>query len=224
MGTGIRHRLGILIPLLIVIGVALFPSSQVAAQDETITIDSLTLPEDGQGSVELKALNMPAPGLGAWLIDIVYDPAVVSATSCDSVQPFSVCNAQFLEDTVRLAGVDENGLQGDVALAIISFTCQAVGTTALTINAHRLADTASVDIAATVEDGSITCGEPAAAGDANCSGAVDSIDAALILQFSADIVDTLACQGAADVNGNGTVNSVDAALVLQFVAGLLDSL
>ena len=61
-------------------------------------------------------------------------------------------------------------------------------------------------------------------GDASCDGTVDSIDAALILQFSAGLLGSLACQEFADVNSDGTVNSIDAALILQFTAGLLDSL
>ena len=66
---------------------------------------------------------------------------------------------------------------------------------------------------------------PAAlAGDADCSAAVDAIDAALILQFTADLVDSLPCPGGADANGDGLVNSIDSALVLQLVAGLIPGL
>lgn len=62
------------------------------------------------------------------------------------------------------------------------------------------------------------------AGDANCSGEVDSIDAALILQASAQLVDSVRCPLNADVNDSGTMDSLDAALVLQFTAGLIPSL
>ncbi len=61
-------------------------------------------------------------------------------------------------------------------------------------------------------------------GDANDNGAVDSIDAALILQFSAGLLDSLAGGESADADQNGSIDSIDAALVLQFVAGLLASL
>lgn len=61
-------------------------------------------------------------------------------------------------------------------------------------------------------------------GDVNCDGVVDSVDAALILQFVAGLTSPLPCQGRADVNGDGTISSIDAALVLQAVAGLLGSL
>jgi len=61
-------------------------------------------------------------------------------------------------------------------------------------------------------------------GDANCDGNVNSIDAALVLQYSAGLIDSLACQEAADANHSGSVNAIDAALILQYVAGLIASL
>ena len=61
-------------------------------------------------------------------------------------------------------------------------------------------------------------------GDVNCDHSVDSIDAALLLQFNAGLLPSLACADDADVNQNGVINSIDAAIVLQFVAGLVPSL
>lgn len=61
-------------------------------------------------------------------------------------------------------------------------------------------------------------------GDANCNDTADAIDAALMLQLNAGLLDSLACADNADVNGDGHVDSIDAALVLQFTAGLLDQL
>ena len=61
-------------------------------------------------------------------------------------------------------------------------------------------------------------------GDVDCSSAVTSIDAALILQFIVGLTDSLPCETLADVNFNGSVDAIDATLILQFVAGLLGSL
>jgi CSLREA domain-containing protein len=58
-------------------------------------------------------------------------------------------------------------------------------------------------------------------GDANCDGHVNSIDAALVLQYGAGLLHTIACQSAADANRDGHINSIDAALILQYSAGLL---
>jgi hypothetical protein len=64
-----------------------------------------------------------------------------------------------------------------------------------------------------------------APGDASCDGRVNAIDAALVLQFAAALVNTLPCHASfADVNQTGSIDALDALLILQFVAGLLDSL
>jgi hypothetical protein len=60
-------------------------------------------------------------------------------------------------------------------------------------------------------------------GDADCSGTITSIDAALVLQFDAGLIDilTFTCLLVADVNEDGTTNALDATLILQFAAGLI---
>lgn len=65
---------------------------------------------------------------------------------------------------------------------------------------------------------------PVTIGDVSCDGAVNSIDAALILQFGANLLTSLECADSADVNTDGATNSIDAALILQWDAGLLVSL
>lgn len=61
-------------------------------------------------------------------------------------------------------------------------------------------------------------------GDASCDSVVDSIDAALVLQFDARLIPELGCREVSDVDGNGTISSIDAALILQFSAGLINVL
>jgi hypothetical protein len=66
--------------------------------------------------------------------------------------------------------------------------------------------------------------EPGTPGDADCSGSVNSIDSALVLQYVAGLIGFLRCPDDADANGDGRVNSIDSALILQYGAGLLPSL
>jgi glucose/arabinose dehydrogenase len=61
-------------------------------------------------------------------------------------------------------------------------------------------------------------------GDVDCSGSVTSIDAALVLQLVAGLLDALTCQGGADANADGNINAIDAQLILQLTAGLLERL
>jgi hypothetical protein len=67
----------------------------------------------------------------------------------------------------------------------------------------------------TLIDATIRCLEPQRGGpgppigDADCSFEVSSIDAALVLQYEAGLLERLDCQFAADVNRDGNVNSIE---------------
>ncbi len=61
-------------------------------------------------------------------------------------------------------------------------------------------------------------------GDADCSGAVDSVDALLLLQRIARVVSSLDCGGFGDANVDGDLDARDAALILQREAGLIPRL
>ncbi|MEX0785453.1 MAG: CAP domain-containing protein [Dehalococcoidia bacterium] len=61
--------------------------------------------------------------------------------------------------------------------------------------------------------------EPEASGDVNCTTTTDSVDAALVLQYGAGLLSSLACADNADVNGDGSINALDATLILQIAAG-----
>jgi hypothetical protein len=57
------------------------------------------------------------------------------------------------------------------------------------------------------------------AGDADCDGAVDSVDALQVLRHVAGLGEP-DCLAAADVDCSGEINSVDSLKILRFVAGL----
>ena len=57
-------------------------------------------------------------------------------------------------------------------------------------------------------------------GDANCDGTVTSIDAVLVLQFDAALIQALPCKGPGDVYEDGKIDARDAAVILQIEAGL----
>jgi hypothetical protein len=61
-------------------------------------------------------------------------------------------------------------------------------------------------------------------GDVNCNNSAGPIDATLILQFTAGMVDTLECEAVGDVNHDGRLDTVDASLLLQLWAELIPSL
>lgn len=61
-------------------------------------------------------------------------------------------------------------------------------------------------------------------GESLCDGVIDSIDALVVLQYSAGLIGSKPCADRADVNGDGLIDSLDAVLILQYAAGLLPKL
>lgn len=182
------------------------------------------------GSVSL-ALNVhaDAPGIGAYTVDITFDPAVVHAESCDS-DP-GLCNKAAAPGRVRLAGISLEGLSGDVKMADIVFRAAGApgGHSSLDVHLVQLAGPAGQDLRgqAQVTNGGVTIVQsvptptpaPVAFGDANCDGHVDSLDSLSILDFKANLSHP-GCLARADVDCSGAVDSLDALDVLRFVAGL----
>ena len=135
--------------------------TQVAGEGAAIKIGSGTAAVGGRAAVELEALDVPEPGLGAWTIDAAYDTGIVSAVSCTpGSDGLSVCNPEFADDTVRVTGANIDGLPGDSTLASITFECEAEGSSDLTLTVQVLAD-ATIGNPQTIEaftiDGEITC-------------------------------------------------------------------
>jgi hypothetical protein len=58
-------------------------------------------------------------------------------------------------------------------------------------------------------------------GDVNRNGQADSVDATIILQYLAGLLDRAPATWRMDANGDGVVNAIDVTLVLQFDAGLI---
>lgn len=224
-GRGLGFRVAAAFAFALAAG--LFASSQASAQDPTIAIGRATLAVGSGVTLDLNALDIGAPGLGAWIIDISYDASIVSAVACDS-HPDGLCNAAFSGHAVRAIGADAEGLEGDITLASITFRCLRDGTTSLAVSPKEVADATVGNlrpIGVDVVHGSIGCVSGEAPekepGDVNDDGRVNSVDAALVLQYEADLIDTLPNAASADMNDDGRINSVDAAIILQIEAGLL---
>ena len=197
--------------------------AQALAAGARVVIGSETKIVGQTAVAQLEIEKVAAPGLGAWTVDIGYDPSIVTATGCTAT-PGGVCNPTYAGGAARVAGASDVGLQGDTPLGAFEFRCDSTGVSALTLTVIVLAD-ATVGtpraISATVLHGEIICAGP---GDVDCSGDVSPIDALLILQLTAGLIAYLPCQQNANVNGDGLVNAIDAQLILQYVAELIPSL
>jgi hypothetical protein len=219
-------KLGMVVAIgaMAVLAGVLAPSA--SAVSATVSIGSLEMNVESEGTVELDALGVPEPGLGAWTVDVHYNPEVVTLLEC-SPEHGGICNAEFAENAARVTGVSVFGLTGDSSLARLVFGCKKVGSSDLALSLDVLAD-ATVGgpqpIDAALSHGGVTCTEEPAKllGDADCNGELSAIDATLILQYGAKLIDSVPCPDSADVNGDGAINAIDAAIVLQIVAGLLE--
>jgi hypothetical protein len=82
----------------------------------------------GSGAVRVE-VEAPAAGLGAWTVDITYDPAVVQPTDCAASVSgaTALCNADLpsVPHTVRLTGSSASGATGSLTLGVVTF--QATG-------------------------------------------------------------------------------------------------
>ena len=109
----------------------------------------------------------------------------------------------------------------------LEVTCWAEGTGTLSFTENpaslwiRGIDTVDKSIPRR-SDASVTCRPKSGQlGDIDCSGAVDSVDAALLLQFHAGLLEPLGCDYQGDMTQDGRLDSRDALLILQLDAGLL---
>ena len=127
-----------------------------------VAIGSVDIAPGQQSTVALEARGITTPGLGAWTIDVEYNPAIVSLVDC--ITPFGpVCNGEFASGVLRLSGASAGGLEGDTDLASLTFQCGDVeGASDLTLMLGTFADATiggPQPINPTVTNGSITCAE-----------------------------------------------------------------
>jgi hypothetical protein len=116
------------------------------------------------------------------------------------------------------------------AIAQADLTCEAPGSTALSLapgSMFFVSRTPSEP--AILIDATMACyfpqhgGPSLIDGDANCDSLANSVDAAVILQYDAGLLDGFTCLGNLDLNGDGMTNSVDASIILQMDAGLIEA-
>lgn len=147
---------------LLVVVAGLLTLSQVSAQDPTVSIDRITIAFGEQGTVSLSSLDIDPPGLGAWEIGILYDPAVTTPVGCVELGG-SVCNIGFSSNQIRVTGASASGHVGDEDLARITFACNSNDAiTALTLIVDVFSDATIGNpqpIARDLDHGSVSCDE-----------------------------------------------------------------
>lgn len=186
--------------------------------------------------------------------DMAFDPALVHVVSVEKGTAYSSASlvigiapqtTQEAIDEANSTGTLENisafylpgaGSVPSGANDFVVVNMEALGaggTSPVTISAAEMLDANGDSVAVGVTGGSVTVGGASALvwGDSNCSGAVNSVDALVLLRSGAGLPYSSA-QGCpaigapadtriwGDVNCGGTVNSVDALVLLRSGAGL----
>jgi hypothetical protein len=108
-------------------------------------------------------------------------------------------------------------------------TCDETGEVALTLldDITGFVDEDLAFIKPVLIGATVSCYEPQHGGpgfmmgDANCDQQVSSVDAAVVLQYEAGLIENQGCLAASDVNRDGRTDSIDASLILQREAGLI---
>jgi hypothetical protein len=145
----------------LLVAAALITRAASAGAPPLVGASEATAETGEHGTVELYAQEFADPGLGAWTIDLRYDPDVISIASCTPVAQTSVCNAEYADGIVRSAGANAQGIIGDTVIAEIVFECaDDEGSTELEVLPRDVADATiggpqllTVDLS----DGMVTC-------------------------------------------------------------------
>ncbi len=187
--------------------------------------------------VPVEVINVPAEAnLGAVTVDIQYDATLLTVQSClaptatrfDSL----VCNTEEAGH-VRIAALATAGINGNAVFAELTFQSDgAIGTDSnLMVTVETFVDVNAVPIPVSSQDGRVifTC----MAGDVDCSGVINPIDALFIVQYTEGVRPSTTtippAQGflylsACDLNGDNECTMADAYLILQCEIGETNAL
>jgi len=216
-------------------------SSIVSAVTPNVSVSSLETTIGSQGKVVLGAEGIGEPGLSSWSIDIYYDNKLLTLKQCEAIGEDSLCNPEYGKGIVRVVGSNVAGLTGSFGLASLTFTCNEQGEGKLAPELNIFADAIighPEKIDASTSEGKVDCTkEPTATptpkeptptptpkvnpGDVNCDENVDPIDATIVLQYVAGLLDGLPCPQNADLDEDGEITAKDAMIILQMSAGLI---
>ena len=77
-------------------------------------------PARGRSTTTVLSVDAGASGLGAWTVDVAYDPAALKVTGCTAADG-GICNPDYAPEVIRITGASASGLVGTHTLASIGF-------------------------------------------------------------------------------------------------------
>jgi len=141
------------------------PSSLlVSAANVTVVQEDNTV----HALVDLRGASNQQP-VGVLSVDLAYDPAILSATTCTVSDRFDLllCNITTA-GLIQLAGVAAEGLRSDLTVAELDFTIRQLENlnTQLTVQIDEVADPTGAPLTATAQHGQV--GAPCTPGSPGC--------------------------------------------------------
>ena len=143
--------------------VALLAVNTLFAASGTLQVTSATVTVGEQVTVAVIA-NVEEPGLGAWTLDVQYDPMALNILGCE---PFagSVCSTSFDDDLARVTGASAAGNVGETTIGTLTFECNGPGISSIDLIISVFADATDGDPQdidpLSVVSGAIACVEEA---------------------------------------------------------------
>ena len=209
-----------------VLVVALLAANTLFAASGTLHVTSATVTVGEQVTVAVIA-DVGEPGLGAWTLDVQYDPMALNILGCEP-SAGSVCSPTSVsaDNHARVTGASAAGNVGEVTLATLTFECKGPGISSIDLIISVFADATDGDPQdidpLSVASGAIACveePEPTATGAATepmpTAVAMSTADA------SATAPAVLPDTGSGPASGNaiGWLAAALATAGLAFIAG-----
>ena len=172
MSTWRSWRLAVMLGGLALVGLAVLLPGESArgSPDATVRMGSGFVDPGFPITLDLEAdVIAPDGPLGAFTIEVGYDPALVSGTACtadpDAIFDFSACNPAFAPGVARCTGVSIGGVSGlGLRLCDITFTADPGAppgsVVPLPVGCLVLTSPGGDPIPCMFEDGEITIGPP----------------------------------------------------------------
>lgn len=107
---------------------------RAAGEADVLFVSSGSAEVGDEATVTLGVAEIAGAPVGAWTIDIAYDPTVVTATECVALEVSACSPPDYDDDRVRSTGKSQTGLQEATDFARFTFSCDREGESPLTLS------------------------------------------------------------------------------------------
>jgi hypothetical protein len=135
----------------------LAPNASAQTGGGRVSVGSGTAVVGQAAYVNVLAHDVPAPGTGAYVVFIQFDPEVVHMRNC-AVDHHSTCETPD-DRTIRITGVSTESFSGNWVVAGITLLCAGAGVSSLSVIIHQWGSSIPETMTPPpgIENGTLTC-------------------------------------------------------------------